>query len=199
MISKACKSLVCICFLFVLTFSQTGVARAADKVKFATGPATPFTGNDSDLATVELQVKLSDYQIAGSVFDSGSIVVSNAPPKGKGANRCGPDANQCVCAAAGWLVGGKKGSLVPGNEIVYIRNAMFPITERWQRLPGPLFLSFVVRGNIFFGISSGGLRSDTVEAKAGGHYVYELVRVPAQGGFTIQFNLVQADSPQSAK
>jgi hypothetical protein len=168
---------------FVMLFSTVaasdlllGVACAASEK--ARGPVSTFTGNRSDLVLIRLHIA-GGLNVMGTIFDSGSIVMSNTPPKGP--KLCGDTAAHCVFAPSNWVIGKH---LASGNE-VGDGSLFFPQDLYWERLPGPLVITFIGRGNIFLGVNSGVARSDEITASAGQDIFFDLAAEKLSGGIGI--------------
>ncbi len=163
----------------------TGAPR--DRQPATCGVASPFTGNPTDLVTVHIHLAVGS-SAQGSIFDNGSTVVHNHPPKGKGQDRCGADPTLCVCAPGQWLyrMRGGKGQIREGNEVAS-GGLLFKQDLEWHRLPGPLVISLYVSGSSWFGIHSGSVRSDEITTKAGTSYYFDVTtqEVPAPGGVVV--------------
>jgi hypothetical protein len=166
------------------------VTAAFGAYKFARGAMSPFTGNQADLVTVHLTVDQGPWQIVGSIFDNGSILISNSAPKGKRSQPCGPDAVFCVCAPSAWvrsrprLLGGGN-QLLFGNELSY-GSLMFKQELTWRRLPGDLQVTLYVTGNPLAGVSTGSVSSDKVAAAAGSEHHFRIGPEAIAGGTTIR-------------
>jgi hypothetical protein len=163
----------------------SGASRARHAA--ACSVVSPFTGNASDLVTVHVHLAVGG-SAQGSIFDNGTIVVLNHPPKGKGQDRCGADPTLCVCAPGKWLyrMRGGKGEIRSGNE-VGSGGLFFNQELTWRRLPGPLAISLYVSGSSWFGVHSGSVSSDEVSTKTGTDYYFDITsqEVPAPGGVVV--------------
>jgi hypothetical protein len=169
--------------LFALLFASG----ASAAYKFARGEVSPFKGNESsDLVTVHVHVAAGFWNVEASIYDNGSIVVPNIPPKGKGGKPCGEDATNCVFAPAMFLVktiGFKQ--IRQGNEVALLSTMMYQADLTWQRLPGPLVLRLYLRGYPLSGMPSGAVQSDEVMTTAGGSYSFDIAPEQVAGGTTI--------------
>jgi len=157
--------------------------------KLARGDMSPFTGNRTDLVTVHVDMNGSFWNVSGSIFDNGSIVVPNAAPnKGKGKQPCGTSAEDCVCAPSAWVrsVLGTGKQLLMGNEIAYYGSLMYKQSLTWQRLPGKLQVKLYIRGYPMQGIKPGDVSSDAVDALAGSEHSFIIGPEAVPGGTTIR-------------
>lgn len=163
------------------------VSGASAAYKLARGQTSPFTGNaHSDLATVRVHILVQMLHADVSMYDGGSIVVPNVPPKGKGERPCGEQATYCVCAPGMWVFKSrlsKKGELREGNEVFSSLILMGKEVVQWQRLPGPMVVRFYVHGFPLSGMPSGVANSDVVMTKAGSLYDLSVLVVQEQGGW----------------
>ena len=176
--------------VFLGVFALLFVSGASAAYKFARGEVSPFKGNKtSDLVSVHVHVAASFWNMEGSIYDNGSIVVPNIPTKGKGQKPCGEDATDCVYAPAMFLVktiGFKQ--IRQGNEVVMLSTMMYQADVSWQRLPGPLVLRLYLRGYPLSGMPSGAAESDQVMTTAGGSYNFEIAPERVPGGTSIQIH-----------
>jgi hypothetical protein len=161
-----------------ITVSTVGAYAARE---MARGTVSPFTGSLSDLVTVKLHIA-GGLNVLGQIFDNGSVVMRNtASSKGKGPKLCGDTAMDCVFAPGLFLIGKTP---VSGNEIAY-GAILFPGDLSWERLPGPLAVSFRARGNVFLGVRSGIVGSEVVNASAGQEVYFDLAPQALSGGIGI--------------
>lgn len=171
------------------------VSGASAAYKLALGKMSPLTGiAPADLATVHVHIQPMAFNLALSLFDSGSIVVSYRPPKGKGQLRCGDGATDCVCAPGTWIFKSrlsKRGQIREGNEVAYLGTLMYPANLTWQRLPGPMVLHLYINGYPLSGMGSGVVASDEVQTRAGSSYDFDVSWEQVQGGLTIKIRARQ--------
>ena len=176
--------------ILAAVFGLFSFGEASATYKFAHGDASPFKGNrSSDLVTVHVHIAVNMWNLGGSIFDSGSIILPNSLPKGKGGKLCGEDAADCVCVPAMFLlksIGFKQ--IRQGNEVSYLRTMMYPVDVTWQRLPGPLVVRLYIQGYPLSGMPSGVARSEEIQTTAGGNYYFDIGPEQVPGGTTIRIN-----------
>jgi len=178
------------------------VGGASAAYRFARGTMSPFTGNaSSDLVTVHVHVAVNTWNMAGSLFDNGSIVVANNAPKGKGQKPCGEQAATCVCAPGMWVTkrrGARTGQLRIGNEVSYFGTMMYTGDVTWQRLPGPLVVRFYALGSAWLGMPSGAAESDELATTAGSRYDFDMGWEQSEKGVVLKIKArsVPAASPK---
>ena len=174
--------------VFLAVFALLFVSGAFAAYKFAHGEVSPFKGNkSSDLTTIRIHVAVNIWKLSGSIYDNGSIVAPNIPPKGSGGKPCGEDAADCVYAPAAFLVkapGFKQ--IRQGNEVAYLGTMMYPADVTWQRLPGPLVVRLYLRGYPLSGMPSGVAESDQVMTTAGASYSFDVAPEQVPGGSSIR-------------
>jgi hypothetical protein len=142
--------------------SKPGTNRADAGAQVSNGQPSPWNGKDVDLVTVHVQSSSGPWQIDGALFDNGTIV--------KNGQQYAPGAS---IIKNSMLFGGTA-QLRQGNEIGH-GSLLYPMDTKWQRLPGPLVLTYYMSS---IEIGNGNMQAVTtssVNAVAGKTYNYRLL------------------------
>jgi len=127
-------------------------ANSADaRAGLSSGAPSPWNGKDADLVTVHVRSSSGPWQVDGALYDNGAIV---------------KDGQQYA------LFGGTT-QVRQGNEIGH-GSLLYPIDTTWQRLPGPLVLTYYIR---YIELGNGNMQAvatSSVNAVAGRTYNYFL-------------------------